>query len=89
LHLDLRYSHPSDLCTFGFPKSKVGTERSCDLEEDNNVDTTQGKVDRLSRVSVYEFCYTGVRREFRTVSDGGGLRLNPIVDGGRARVVFS
>jgi hypothetical protein len=63
----------------------VGAERSRDLEEDINVNTTQRMADRISRVSVYEFCCTGVRREFRTISVGGGLRLNPIADGSPAR----
>jgi hypothetical protein len=87
MHLDLRYSHP-DLCAFGFPKSKVGTERSRDLEEDNNVNTTQRMADRNVKGSVYEFCCTAVRREFRTKFVGGGLRLSPIADGDRVRVVF-
>jgi hypothetical protein len=54
MHLVLRYSHP-DLCAFGFPKSKVGTERSRDLEEDNNVNTTPRMADRNVKGSVYGF----------------------------------
>jgi len=65
---------------FGFPKSKVGTERSRDLEEDNNVNTTQRMADRNVKGSVYGFWCTAVRREFRTQVVGGGLRLSPIAD---------